>query len=59
MDVDEVKYNSYMGLYVKFLGFEPSTVLINFIMWSTCPVCVGQITIHITVYFIVEWKLVK
>lgn len=26
--VDEVKCNSYMGLYVKFLGFEPSTVLI-------------------------------
>jgi hypothetical protein len=23
-----VKYNSYTGLYMKFLGFEPSTVLI-------------------------------
>jgi hypothetical protein len=28
MHLDEVKYNSYMGLYVKFLGFEPSTFLI-------------------------------
>jgi len=28
MHVDEVKYNSYMGLYMKFLGFEPSTVLV-------------------------------
>jgi hypothetical protein len=28
MHVDEVKYNSYMGMYVKFLDFEPSTVLI-------------------------------
>ena len=28
MCVDEVKYNSQMDLYMKFLGFETSTVLI-------------------------------
>jgi len=28
MHVDELKYNSYMGLYKKFIGFEPSIVLI-------------------------------